>query len=506
MIETLKILVCSNFAEYFREAAKVEFEDIEIVDFPPLCLLHKGDTDILEEVLKKAVGSTPEDTALICGKLCPLINVASEKEPGMQTLCSDICFSNILGARFVRFLLERGTYLVTETWLQDWELHIKEMGFDRETASRYYGEFASGITCIRRNNEAGIPGELERFSNFLEIPASSLEADNNLINLYLQHLHSEWKLRKCIRVNEEIDKYRKQSADYLTMFELIKSLSEKENQSDVIASIKGALTMFFSCRSIDLITVERETFDREISELHKEFLRDRSSKNRIIDDSTGFLVRVEHSGKTLGIIDARGFSFPQFLRQYMIFTMNISSVLGLAISNVRKIEVIRKNEADLDLASSHDALTGLFNRHRFEKEMGQVADKGHTDTLCLVMCDLDGLKLINDNMGHAQGDRAIRGTADILRACFRETDILARLGGDEFAALVRDCDLDLIENLKTRLASGVEIFNRNNPDLEIGFSLGFSPICSASDDLILMLKEADDRMYEEKRRRKSIRE
>jgi len=431
--------------------------------------------------------------------------VAAENEPEMQIVCSDICFSNILGARFIKYLLEKGTYLVTETWLQNWELHIREMGFDRETASRYYGEFASGITCIMQNIEPGISEELERFSAFLGIPASSVEADSHLINLYLKRLHSEWKLRKCIRPTEEIDKYRKQSADYLTMFELIKGLSEKENQSDVIASIKEALSMLFSCRSIDFATVEREAFDSEMSELHKEFLRDRFSKNRIIDDNTGFLVKVEHSGKTLGIVVARNFTFSQFLRQYMIFAMNISSVLGLAISNVRKIEVIKKNEVDLDFASSHDALTGIFNRHRFEKEMDLVEDEDYSGTLCLVMCDLDGLKLINDNLGHAQGDRAIRGTADILRACFRETDILARLGGDEFAALIKDCDQDLIEDLKIRLASGMELFNRENPDLKIGFSLGFSPICSASDDLDLMLKEADDRMYEEKRMRKGFR-
>lgn len=505
MNERLKILVCANFAEYFRKAAKEEFEDIDIVDYPSHCMLHKGDTNLLETVLGQTVAKAPEDVALLCGKLCPLRTVASQKEPRMEVLYSEICFSNIIGASFVKFLLEKGAYLVTHTWLLDWKRHIQEMGFDEETASRYYGEFTSEIVCISESkNDPVLTREIERFSDWLKIPASIIETDSHLIRLYLQRLHSEWKLRKSTKNTDDIDNYRKQSADYLTMFELIKHLSEKDKQSDVISSLKEALSMLFSCQSIDFLTVERESFDNNLSRLHKEFLRDRFAKNRMLDDGTGFLARVELAGKTLGVIEARHFSFPQFLRQYMIFTMNISSVLGLAISNVRKIEVIKKNEADLDFASSHDALTGLFNRRRFEKEIDILTDENYPGDLCLVMCDLDGLKLINDNLGHAQGDRAIRGTADILRSCFRETDLLARLGGDEFAGLIKDCDQDLIEVLKIRLASGMEHFNKENPDLEIGFSLGFSPVCSASDDLFLMLKAADDRMYEEKRKRKGL--
>ena len=108
MNERLKILVCANYAKFFREAAKEEFEDIEIVEYPAQCMLHKGNTDLLEDVLSQTIANAPENAALLCGKLCPLLTVASEKEPRMQVLCSDICFSNIIGALFARFLLEKG--------------------------------------------------------------------------------------------------------------------------------------------------------------------------------------------------------------------------------------------------------------------------------------------------------------------------------------------------------------------------------------------------------------
>jgi len=98
----------------------------------------------------------------------------------------------------------------------------------------------------------------------------------------------------------------------------------------------------------------------------------------------------------------------------------------------------RALEAQLVELANHDGLTGLFNRHRFEEELGAFLARsrryGHTATLLLL--DLDRFKPINDTHGHATGDAVLRAVAATLTAQVRDSDVVGRLGGDEFAVLL----------------------------------------------------------------------
>ena len=96
-------------------------------------------------------------------------------------------------------------------------------------------------------------------------------------------------------------------------------------------------------------------------------------------------------------------------------------------------------ESQLQFLADHDPLTGLFNRRRFteelELEIKLMRRDGHHSSL--LMLDLDGLKGVNDAMGHQMGDALVRQTAELLHDRLRETDSVGRLGGDEFAVLLR---------------------------------------------------------------------
>jgi len=96
-------------------------------------------------------------------------------------------------------------------------------------------------------------------------------------------------------------------------------------------------------------------------------------------------------------------------------------------------------ETQLQFLADHDPLTGLFNRRRFVQELDLeiklMRRDGHPSSL--LMLDVDGLKQVNDAMGHQAGDALVRQTAEVLRDRLRETDSVGRLGGDEFAVLLR---------------------------------------------------------------------
>ncbi|HEX8754472.1 MAG TPA: EAL domain-containing protein [Solirubrobacterales bacterium] len=117
-----------------------------------------------------------------------------------------------------------------------------------------------------------------------------------------------------------------------------------------------------------------------------------------------------------------------------------------------------KTEIELRYLADHDSLTGLLNRRRFREELDhQVAFTArYGGQGAIMIIDIDGLKEVNDRLGHQPGDDLIRGVAEVLRERVRTTDIVARLSGDEFAVLMPQTDtmgaLQLGEELRAQVA------------------------------------------------------
>jgi diguanylate cyclase (GGDEF)-like protein len=149
-----------------------------------------------------------------------------------------------------------------------------------------------------------------------------------------------------------------------------------------------------------------------------------------------------------------------------------------------------------------DQLTGLLNRRGFfmlaEPELQRARRRGAS--CALVFIDLDGLKRVNDRLGHQSGDAILQLAALILKKVFRETDIVARIGGDEFAAFATDTKGD-IDAIQRRLDAAVQSLASNQIlKAQLGFSIGLLD-CEPSDTqtLDVLLAEADEKMYDNKR-------
>lgn len=164
-------------------------------------------------------------------------------------------------------------------------------------------------------------------------------------------------------------------------------------------------------------------------------------------------------------------------------------------------EALRRNAELLKSLSLVDELTQLHNRRGFfelARQNLKIARREH-HSMGLFFIDLNGLKQINDNLGHLAGDEALRDAAGILRQTFRDSDILARIGGDEFVALAhvsRDTNA-----LRQRLREHLADFNasRQRPYL-LDVSIGTTVVnVTTDDDIESMIARADAAMYEEKR-------
>jgi diguanylate cyclase (GGDEF)-like protein/PAS domain S-box-containing protein len=175
---------------------------------------------------------------------------------------------------------------------------------------------------------------------------------------------------------------------------------------------------------------------------------------------------------------------------------------------LRDISERRQTETILRSLSLTDELTGLKNRRGFLAAAEKTFELAVRRQMGLFLCffDVDGLKQINDSLGHERGDQAIVTTAEILKASFRAHDILARWGGDEFAVLALDVTNNCSEqSFETRLRESLEYFNaKAGSSDQLSFSIGvvrcdLDKINSLND----LINLADERMYLQKREVKS---
>jgi diguanylate cyclase (GGDEF)-like protein len=149
-----------------------------------------------------------------------------------------------------------------------------------------------------------------------------------------------------------------------------------------------------------------------------------------------------------------------------------------------------------------DELTGIYNRRGFfalVEYQFNIAKRSKTG-MFMLYADLDNLKVINDTLGHKEGDRALTVAADILRNNFRQSDIIARIGGDEFVVFPVGTSADCVDKILERLQKALESYNaKNNRGYSLSISAGISfydpELPCTVDDL---LAAADNSMYERK--------
>jgi len=165
----------------------------------------------------------------------------------------------------------------------------------------------------------------------------------------------------------------------------------------------------------------------------------------------------------------------------------------------RDVTTSRAMERQLSFQASHDALTGLKNRHWFERELGHMLAESRVNggTHSLLYLDLDQFKIVNDTSGHVAGDELLRQVASVLKPLVREQDSVARLGGDEFGVLLHDCSLAAAERIAHKIREAIQDFTFiwRDRSFRLGASIGVVPLNAATHDLSTVLSAADSACY-----------
>jgi diguanylate cyclase (GGDEF)-like protein len=178
--------------------------------------------------------------------------------------------------------------------------------------------------------------------------------------------------------------------------------------------------------------------------------------------------------------------------------ISLAALLGTLIMSWSRNERMQQLERE----ASHDSLTGLKNRRRFEEDLRAAMARSRRDgtTGALLMLDLDNFKHVNDTHGHPAGDRLIEEIAGVLRRRTRRSDSLARLGGDEFAIVLPRCDLAEARAAAEAIAEAIRLHEPEHEGVEpITACVG---VAMFGDDpragLATIVAEADTAMYSAK--------
>ena len=191
---------------------------------------------------------------------------------------------------------------------------------------------------------------------------------------------------------------------------------------------------------------------------------------------------------------------------------NVPSELAVLLAEVARLEgelaTARAKMQQLEAAADIDAVTGIFNRGGFDRELARSLAyvKRYGTRAALFYIDLDGFKPVNDRHGHAAGDAVLKAVAAMLAQNVRASDTVARLGGDEFGLILWNLGEGDAASKAWALEAAITdvAIEWEGETLGVGASIGFAMI-AADDEVAAVLARADQAMYARKAARKGYR-
>jgi len=198
------------------------------------------------------------------------------------------------------------------------------------------------------------------------------------------------------------------------------------------------------------------------------------------------------------LLNVKRVSYEQFENMGKFLYLNakyLSEIAHQKLTLTKEIELRIEREKEITYLGNHDFLTGLYNRRFFEDELKRL-DTERNFPLTIIMGDVNGLKLINDSLGHSLGDELLVKISKILKLAFRSDDIVTRVGGDEFVIILPKTEgfeaEKMIDRVKNLLA------NENVGNSEFSISFGFDVKTCIDQDSADILKSAENKMYRQK--------
>jgi len=496
-MDKLNIFICENFAaEFVKIKQQEEYDDVIITPYPCICenKAMRGET---QQLLQNSI-KNGDKGVILCSKHCDIVKMA-ENDSAFELHLANYCFNHLANEQFTEYIVQKGGYIIGSGWLTNWRERLQTDGFDRETAKLFYREFCKELVFFDTGVDENTEKNIKELAAYLELPFVIIPNELEPLRTMIKSLIYEWRLRKkSEEYASSMAEIQVQCSEYSAIFDLISKIAAYTSKRDAIEKMKEIFLMVFGAQRFKYwdYSYERDSFPDDVAELFSK----EDTPFFLFEEQNRFCIKLQQKNKLFGAIDASDFLFSKHIEKYLNFAIEIVKVCGLVLSNIEQYEKIIDSEKELQYLSFHDSLTGLYNR-TYLNEVVNTGKNGRGKTAFAF--DIDRLKYVNDNFGHAEGDKLITSAANVLKKCFREDDVVARVGGDEFLGILSDCDMEMAETIKSRIQEAIMMNNKSIPQhLSLSISIGYAIPKSTNDTLEEVMSKADELMYEDKMRKR----
>ena len=294
--------------------------------------------------------------------------------------------------------------------------------------------------------------------------------------------------RELTKTNEEL-KWQKEK-----YFATLKSIGE-----GVIALQDNQKIQFINKAAYNILGIKEDIKDDSFTEKNIKCFDD--NENNILQDILDTVFKKGHTIKKEDVLLVTDNKKTPIDLTVSPIEVSDGKIIGIVIV-ISDITLKKKHEEKLRKMAVTDQLTGITNRRMGIKYLENQIERVKREDIPLTVSyiDVNGLKNINDNYGHTEGDYLLKNVAEIFTNNIRATDIVSRLGGDEFLIIFSDCNRKNACEIWERIEKGIEKWNNNiNKPYKISLSYGFAQKKKGDGRTVEeLIDRADKKMYEQK--------
>jgi len=330
-MEKLKLVVCENSACEVKKALKlVNPDNIELISYPATGCFSNKKNDKLGDWCEN-FGFEDSSSVVMCSSACSILNEIPDSRKS-QILKSSHCLEFIFGRNILNEYIRQGGYIVNCGWLKNWSFHLSEMGFDKETAKLFFNETCNKIVLLDACGFDTTVEQLKDFAKYVNLPYEIIEAEIDYLVSKIETIQAEYKHNN---LQKKINENNQEIAEYATIFDIIARLAKFNSESDVLGELKSTLSMLYAPKEIIY-------WDNDLDDMShfENFLLDPSIKFEYINNKSGFIFKVTHDHKVLGIFELRNILMPEYIDRYVKSTLIMADALGLALSNAKNYQQI----------------------------------------------------------------------------------------------------------------------------------------------------------------------
>jgi diguanylate cyclase (GGDEF)-like protein/PAS domain S-box-containing protein len=356
----LCILSCYGFHREIAAAVAAEgWDDVTVAAFPARC----GRPPVSWEELSPLL-SEDCTQAVVLGRACLGELGEPPAWPPIRLLHQELCFHLVAGATLVADAIERGAYLMTPAWLEDWPRRLAEMGFTQENAGDFFQDFAQELVLLDTGIIPQIPAYLSSLAEATGLPATRIAVGIDHTRLLLTKIVMEWRQEqerhKALVHDEQRDR---ELANHAMTIDCLSRLTQIMTEPEVIASIEDLFRMLFAPEKLYYLRIENGAFEPKHNipgDILKQ-MQELSADYAWLPACNGFLLRIARGGQAMGVIAAGQLAFPEFRENYLNLALSIGGVCGLSIENARTYQRIKAVDDTLHESEQRLALAALYN-------------------------------------------------------------------------------------------------------------------------------------------------